>query len=129
LITSRTQTIVNEIKQKAVLAVRTQMNETEAQAQEKMHAVHRIRQRLEGVEQIEQAYQKAFSTMSLIQQLNAFAKSSDDSEKLNIAKEQASDALDILDLTYESVAKFDIDSIMEPTEEYSTSVQGSIRRN
>ena len=129
LITSRTQTIVNEIKQKAVLAVRTQMNETEAQAQEKMHAVHRIRQRLEGVEQIEQAYQKAFSTMSLIQQLNAFAKSSDDIEKLNIAKEQASDALDILDLTYESVAKFDIDSIMEPTEEYSTSVQGSIRRN
>ena len=129
LISSRTQTIRDEIQQKAIRLLQDEIAQIETAAQEKMHAVHRIRQRLAGVEQIEQAYQKAFSTMSLIQQLNAFAKASNEIEKLNIAKEQALNALDILELTYESIAKFDIDSLMEPTQMPSSSVQGSIRRN
>ena len=83
---------------------------------------------IDQYEQIEQAYQKAFSTMSLIQQLKAFANTSNDVAKLQIADKQAIDALEIIDLTYESISKFDIDSVMEPTE-MPVSVQGSIRRN
>ena len=67
--------------------------------------------------------------MSLIQQLKSFADTSKDVSKLQIAIQQAKDALDIIDLTYESIAKFDIEAITEPTEQTTEQMQGFIRRN
>ncbi len=128
LVMTRTATILREATQKAAQTVRTQIQQIDAAAQEKMHAIHRIEQRLAGVEAIEQAYQKAFSTMTLIQQLKSFAEKSVDLEKLRQALKQATDALDIMELTYESIAKFDVDAGAVEQQSSST-VSGSIRRN
>jgi hypothetical protein len=129
LIASRTQSVSDEIKRVALAQLRGEIQTIEAKAQETMHAVNRIEQRLKGVEQIDQAYQKAFSTMTLIQQLKTFANASSDVEQTQIAVSQANDAFEILELTYESISKFDIDVAMPASTETTSGFQGSIRRN
>ncbi|MBE6449397.1 MAG: AsmA family protein [Alphaproteobacteria bacterium] len=129
LIASRTQSVSDEIKRVALSQLREEIQSIETSAQKTMHAVNRIEQRLKGVEQIDQAYQKAFSTMTLIQQLKTFANTSADIEQIKTAIVQAKDAFEILELTYESISKFDIDVAMPASTEPSSGFQGSIRRN
>lgn len=129
LIATRTSMILNQTTQTAATAIRADLKQINDAAQEKMHSINRIHQRLAGVESVDQAYQKGFSTMTLIQQLLTFVNSSMDLEKLQTALTQAKDALDIMDLAYESIAKFDIDAETPYQQTEPAPVRGSIRRS
>ena len=129
LIATRTSTILNQTTQTAATAIRADLKQINDTAQEKMHSINRIHQRLAGVESVDQAYQKGFSTMTLIQQLLTFVNSSMDLEKLQTALTQAKDALDIMDLAYESIAKFDIEAETPYQQTEPAPVRGSIRRS
>lgn len=127
---SRSTTAQKAASEKATTVIRQQMVNLESTAQTRMHAINRIHQRLQGVDMIEQAYKKGFSTMTLIQQLKAYIDDSNDLIQIQKAFQQATEASEIMNLTYESVAKFDIENPLSSTEETSSgsTVRGTITR-
>ena len=130
LAVSRATEAQKEAAEKATTAMRQQMAGLETTAQSRMHAINRIHQRLQGVDMIEQAYKKGFSTMTLIQQLKAYVDEGGDLAQMQQAMAQAVDAAEIMELTYESVAKFDMEGTT-PVSSGTTSgsiVRGTITR-
>lgn len=127
---SRATEAQKEAAATAFASIRQQVANIAEQAQNRMHAINRINQRLAGVELIEQAYKKGFSTMTLIHQLKDFVDQSNDVSKMQQALAQAKDASEIMELTYESVAKFDMDAVQSATEESpaTPAIKGTIKR-
>ena len=127
---SRATNAEKAASEKATTAIREQMATLEKTAQTRMHAINRIHQRLQGVDMIEQAYKKGFSSMTLIQQLKAYVDGNTNLIQMQQALTQAIDAAEIMELTYESVAKFDIESTAPVEGEASsgTVVRGTITR-
>ncbi|MBP5533921.1 MAG: AsmA family protein [Alphaproteobacteria bacterium] len=128
LIESRTSMILKSVTEQAVQAIRQEIKATEQKAQEKMHSINKINQRLYSVEFVEEAYKNAFEAMTLIKQILSESNKSSDLEKLNEYLQNAQEALSVIEGQYESIAKFDLDSQIQEEPAPSSKVSGSIRR-
>lgn len=129
-ITSRTQAILNEVNEKASKALRQEIAKNMETTQQQFYAITRVYQRLSNVEIVYQAYQKASSSFIQMQQLNEKAATEQNIDALQSISEQINKEAEIIDLTYQSIAKYDVDAQGSGAYyETSSSVQGSIRRN
>ena len=133
-IKSRTQSALAVISAGAGQALRDKITQDVHAAQQIMQDVMRVYQRLSNVEIVYQAYQKSQASFDQMKQLQAFAAQAEDIVKLQQAVEQSAQALDTIDLAYQSIRKYDIDAeqpyYAEPRPvQTSSSIQGSIWRN
>lgn len=128
-IAMRTKQINDSMTAQAVAAVKSQFAPLMSSAEQKMHAINRIAQRLRGVESVDQAYQKGFAIMTELQQIDAYVAQTNDLSQLNVALTRAKENVDILELTYESIAKFDVSTPVDAVSSTPSTVQGIIRRN
>ena len=118
------------MNEKASKALRQEIAQNMETTQQQFYAITRVYQRLSNVEIVYQAYQKASSSFIQMQQLNEKAATEQNIAALQSISEQIHKESEIIDLTYQSIAKYDVDAqgsgvYYEP----SSSVQGSIRRN
>ncbi len=114
----------------ALTGMREQAQELMTAGQTTMNAINRIYQRLQGVAMIDSAYKKGFEMFTLMSRLNTFIDQSQDLSKNAQALSQMQQALQILSDTYDTVAKFDVDTPVSETDGINRpNVRGKIKRS
>ena len=129
-IASRTKDVLKEVNDTAGSTLRERISKDITSAQKQLDAITRIYQRLGNVEIVNQAYQKASASFAQMKQMNARTLSDQTLDSLEAAAERIAQEADVIDLTYQSIAKYDIESDQVPYyNQQPYSMQGSIRRN
>ena len=126
---SRSKAAEGEVSRTAVQVLRSKISENYNSVQEKMAAIHRVKQRLTGVDSVDAAYKRGFGLMTLMQQIKEYTEKNEDLKALLNAEKKSVETLDLITQVYNEISKFDLEGEGTVIEETSTpAVTGIIRR-
>ena len=96
-----------------------------------MAAIHRVKQRLTGVDSVDAAYKRGFGLMTLMQQIKEYTEKNEDLKALLNAEKKSIETLDLITQVYNEISKFDLEgegAVAEGTSS-TPAVTGIIRRH
>ena len=128
LAVSRANAVEREVSIAAVSALHEKISATYKQVQEKMTAIHRVKQRLSGVDSVDAAYKRGFGLMTLMQQIQEYTEKNNDLKMLLTAAQKSEETLNLITQTYNEISKFDLESGEAVAETPNQTVRGTIRR-